>query len=114
MAEERMRICIGTAKKPRKYCYIQSKEGGPTYKDEQNGFEMFKEGSYWYASSSSSDLRHRFRTAENPCMNGWHAWEEWTQKSGWQSFGSWLTTSECSLWGLQVALGRLARTVQLM
>jgi hypothetical protein len=60
----RQRFYIGSARKPRNYCYVQSDksiEWVPVYRDETNGLDLLKEGRYWIASSMSTGVQHRFR-----------------------------------------------------
>jgi hypothetical protein len=93
----RQRFYIGSARKPRNYCYVQSEktiEGVPVYRDETKGLDLFKEGQYWFASSMSTGVQHRFRSSEDPRVGGSHPWDQWTKRSVWEPFGEWLTTAD--------------------
>eukprot|EP00747_Dinoflagellata_sp_TGD_P026393 gnl/TRDRNA2_/TRDRNA2_131897_c1_seq1.p1 gnl/TRDRNA2_/TRDRNA2_131897_c1~~gnl/TRDRNA2_/TRDRNA2_131897_c1_seq1.p1 ORF type:complete len:206 (+),score=22.47 gnl/TRDRNA2_/TRDRNA2_131897_c1_seq1:2-619(+) len=86
-------LCIGTSKNKDKFRYVRTdktSDGHPIYEDEQQGFVMFKEGDYWYASGRTGE-RYRFRTSENPRLDGWHHWEQ-SSKRGWLPFGEYLST----------------------
>jgi hypothetical protein len=75
----RQRFYIGSARKPRNYCYVQSDksiEWVPVYRDETNGLDLLKEGRYWIASSMSTGVQHRFSTLEDPRVSGLHPWDQ--------------------------------------
>ena len=85
---------IGTAKKRNKFQYVctdRMSNGCPVYEDKQNGLVVFKEeDDYWYANGRKGK-QLRFRTIEDPRLDGAHDWEQ-SSKRGWIPFGEYLTT----------------------